>query len=67
MEEMRMLGMNPSSAGRSSISDLIADAYVTDLAPGKRLEVIRRQSRLQDSLIAQFTAAEGVMQCRGNL
>jgi hypothetical protein len=67
MEEMRMLGMNPSSAGRSSIADLIADAYVTDPAPGKRLEVIRRQSRLQDSLIAEFKAAEGVMQCRGNL
>ena len=67
LERLHLLAVNPASQGHPSISDLIADAYVTDLLPGKIIDAIWTNQNPKESTIVECTEIERWIQYRWKL
>jgi hypothetical protein len=66
-DQLHLLANHPPAQGRPPISDHIAEAYETDLLPGKILEAIKTNSGLQEITIAQCLDVDGRTRYQGNL
>ena len=65
-KQLRLLADSPAAQGRPSIPDHMTKAYETEPLPGKILEAIWTNTRLQENIIGECMEEGGWIRYRGN-